>query len=230
MNIVHSQAKTTFFLNGLKLRSGRAYYECTLVSKMSLKRKNFAPLFLGWIDAEYVKLRCGDEFSYSEESERHRWRIRLEDISAKTRSSRPLVGKIGDIIGCGIDIDRKTIVFSLNGSFPHRFGVRHRNFQFSEWVSPSVVVHGCTVSLNFGEAPFQYSMSGYPSVSDRMKQQRYLDFPFLGTPLRSGVANEKLFEIGKDESKEIDSSVLQLSSPFTKESNEEVNCYFWCVE
>jgi hypothetical protein len=141
---------------------------------MSLKRKNFAPLFLGWIDAEYKNLRFGDEFSYSEESAFHRWRIRFEDISAKTRSSRPLIGKVGDVIGCGIDFERKTIVFSLNGSFPHRFGIRHRNIQFKEWITPSFVIHGCVVAINFGDSPFHYPMSGYPSVSDRIKEHNAL--------------------------------------------------------
>lgn len=177
--IVRSQAKTTFYFNGLHLHSGRAYYECTLVKKMTLKRKNFAPLFLGWIDAEYKNLRFGDDLSYSEESSFHRWRIRFEDISTKKRSSRPLIGKIGDVIGCGIDFDRKTIVFSLNGSFPHRFGVRHRNIQFKEWITPSMVVHGCTVSVNFGDAPFQFPMSGYPSVTDRVVEQKEAENRFV---------------------------------------------------
>lgn len=61
--------------------------------------------------------------------------------------------KTGDIVGCGLNFDRRHVFFTVNGSF---VGIAARSVSVQDqfWPTVSLGERGQAVSLNFGDQPF----------------------------------------------------------------------------
>ena len=69
----------------------------------------------------------------------------------------------GDVVGVGIDMDKKTIEFFLNGK---SLGIAFTNIEKGENIAyfPAVSLSkGESCIFNFGQLPFKYEYKGYPS-------------------------------------------------------------------
>jgi hypothetical protein len=74
---------------------------------------------------------------------------------------------VGDIIGCGVDLGAKRIVFSLNGNIVCEVAIgRDVALDFSAGLSPAVSLRsGNTVAVNVGSAPLRYKLDGFRALS-----------------------------------------------------------------
>lgn len=78
-----------------------------------------------------------------------------------------IVTVAGDVIGCAIDVDKRVMSFSRNGSFEAPMGVAFVGFEFSRGLYPCASLSsGESVTFNFGgPANLQPSQTGRRTVS-----------------------------------------------------------------
>ena len=77
--------------------------------------------------------------------------------------------KIGDTLGFACDLVKKSISFSLNGSFKAPNGMVFEKIK-AEWLSPGLSGDGSLVVVNFGDRPFNRAPpdNEYMSVHDAL--------------------------------------------------------------
>ena len=69
----------------------------------------------------------------------------------------------GDIIGCGIDLENKSIFFTKNGKFLD-YAFKNVNFEIGKgYLYPSVCMHtlNSEIMINFGKENFKFDVKGY---------------------------------------------------------------------
>lgn len=68
----------------------------------------------------------------------------------------------GDTVGCGLDYARREIFFTLNGEY---LGVAFEDVMAHAPLYPTVGIDSLhPVSLNFGEAPFDFDLDAYQGL------------------------------------------------------------------
>jgi len=133
------------------VKTGAWYYEVTIRAD-SLAQ-------LGWANASFVprdKSGVG-ECQHSWGYDGHRV---LKWVGVKKGYGKRW--KVGDIVGVLLNINEKTISFSMNGFLGRPMGVVKRQLQASGYFRAIISGHpGFAVSLNFGQSPLAYLPAGY---------------------------------------------------------------------
>ena len=176
---------------GILLTSGKWYYEIVLESD-GLGQ-------LGWADMEFVGdsgygRGCGDDkHSWGFDGMRVLWWHNGQQSWGKK-------WRDGDILGCAVDLDERTISWSLNGSWDRPMGQAFVNFQYTAGVVPALTLQrfGCTVNWgrdrlrHRGPTPeyrsvWQWLVEHKPSLAAGARSAASMP-PAGGVPLMRGVS------------------------------------------
>jgi hypothetical protein len=144
------------------LTSGKWYYEVTLI-KAGLAQ-------LGWGDVMFTgnSLKgegVGDDL--------HSWGLDGHRVfkwpGGGVRWGRAWAE--GDVIGFTADLDKRTLGFSLNGSFQPPMGVAFEDVCLVEGLRPCMTLNkSCTFRVNFGEEPFRYAPPGFRPIIETPRE------------------------------------------------------------
>jgi len=136
---------------GVCIKQGAWYYEVALVKTTDGVAQ------IGWCDASF----SGDDKSATGTGDdEHSWAF--DGYRTKKWNGGPITwGRKwvdGDVVGCAIDLDERTVHFSLNGSWKRPMGLAFSDIAVDEGVFPAVTgERSFKCSLNFGQAPFRHS-------------------------------------------------------------------------
>lgn len=152
---------------GLLLHSGKWYYELLCLSDGDPESGNVQ---VGWVDGAFVAdsehgSGVGDDGkSWAYDGTRQlQWH--------QTSSSWGSRWQAGDVVGVAVDIEARTMSFSLNGSFEAPMGVAFRGFTFYRGIMPAVSMGSSeSYQLNFGgrDRPLWFAPpdTGYRAIDD----------------------------------------------------------------
>jgi len=166
------------------LTEGKWYYEVKVLSLEG--RDGNAVAFVGWCDGFFfgssiVHQGIGDDahsWGWGTKSGRqappqlkHNGKARpWLGAESKVRNWNPK-----DVIGCAVDLDEKTIQFSLNGVWGPN-AVAFKGFDVQRGLLPGVSVNSqCELEINFGKDKFKHTLpEGYIGVSTWFEQNKAL--------------------------------------------------------
>lgn len=151
---------------GIRISCGRFYYEVTLASEGCMQ--------IGWVDADYV----GDSNQGNGVGDdRHSWaydgyrQLRWYDGSSSWGDK----WKVGNVVGCALDMDNRRMLFSLNGVWMAENGVAFDSFEIlsnEQVLLPGISMsRGESVQINFGTTPFNHLPAGFRPAIQAMDQQ-----------------------------------------------------------
>jgi hypothetical protein len=150
-------------LQGCLLTSGQWYYEFEILTTGVAQ--------VGWADLDFVgSTRQGqgvgdDKHSWGVDLYRHILWWNGETPYAVPLRNRDRKWKTHDVIGCMLDVDARTISYSLNGSTANGMGVAARNMEFVAGLAPGITLNPCSLRINLGETNFKFPPpQGYESV------------------------------------------------------------------
>lgn len=133
---------------GILLTSGKWYYE------INIEGDGLGQL--GWADLEFVGdssygRGCGDD--------KHSWGFDGNRVlwwhSASVRWGKRWYD--GDVLGCAVDMDARTISWSLNGSFAAPMGVAFSNFNYTGGFVPAFTLQRFACSVEWGQSKLRYA-------------------------------------------------------------------------
>ena len=132
---------------GILLTQGKWYYE------VSIDENGLGQL--GWADMEFV----GDSgFGRGVGDDKHSWAFDGQRV-LWWHNDRQRWGKAwtaGDILGCAIDMDKRTMSFSLNGSFAAPMGLCFSNFQYTAGIVPALTLQRFACTANWGQTKLRF--------------------------------------------------------------------------
>eukprot|EP00931_Biecheleriopsis_adriatica_P018048 TRINITY_DN12737_c1_g1_i1.p1 TRINITY_DN12737_c1_g1~~TRINITY_DN12737_c1_g1_i1.p1 ORF type:complete len:1556 (-),score=408.83 TRINITY_DN12737_c1_g1_i1:30-4622(-) len=165
-------------LGGCLLTSGKWYYEFTIMSQ-----PGFTVWQNGWADLDFVGSQR-DGFGVGDD--KHSWafdgvRAFAEGAWFNGSHGFGLETKIGDVVGCEADLDKKRLSFSVNGSWAKPMGscLILENIEYVAGLTPALTLgRNVAVDCNIGGRPFKYnprpgSKPVIAWVNDR--RSRYID-------------------------------------------------------
>ena len=143
MDVTHSGSISTQFSGfptvaataNLKLRKGQWYYEVE-ITKCGLAQIGFASSAYEGGDSEKGDGVGDDEHSWAFDGTR----VLKWHKGANNKYGREW--KVGDVVGCCIDMDSRSIKFSLNGSFDSPMGMAFDNIDADiEYMYPAITIN-----------------------------------------------------------------------------------------
>ena len=146
-------SQLTTFVGTMKLYKGKFYYEIEVKVMGSLTQ-------FGWATSNFA---CASVYSSKGVgNDDHSWgfdgnRVQLWGNNQSVKEVKfGSALKVGDILGLAIDLELKTISFSLNGDFSSPFGVAFVGIKLPRAASvfPAISSHSGVYNFNFGEQPF----------------------------------------------------------------------------
>ncbi len=143
-------------LQGCILMSGKWYYEFTILKKGVAQ--------VGWADLDFVGstkdgVGVGDD--------KHSWGVDLERklLWFNGKKDYGKAWKNKSVIGCAVDVDNRSISFSLDGDWKYPMGVAAENMDFVAGLIPGVTLNPSSIQVNFGKTKFRYEPpAGHESV------------------------------------------------------------------
>ncbi len=145
------------FVGDVKLRDGKFYYEAK-VKKIGDRMK------LGFVTEGFLTSEQGNGEGVGDDD--NSWGF---DDWPNKHGGFGSKWKIGDTLGFACDLVKKSISFSLNGSFKAPNGMVFEKIK-AEWLSPGLSGDGSLVVVNFGDRPFNRAPpdNEYMSVHDAL--------------------------------------------------------------
>jgi len=161
-------------LDGVVLTAGKWYYECTVIQTEHRATQ------LGWADLEFIgSNREGvgvgdDKWSWAYDGDRTcLWSGEFR-ATGEGHMSWGKQWENGDVVGVLVDFNRRTIDFSLDGSFNDLSrDPAFQNISFTGGVMPALTSNpGFTGKLNFGSAQFKHALpEGARAVQEAIKER-----------------------------------------------------------
>ena len=194
VEVFAQRAAPTVVMKSLQQTNGKFYYEC--------KTATGGYMQLGWADTSFRAVAtegkgCGDD--------PHSWAYDGYRCLKWTQNKKDKYGKrwkAGDVIGMAVDIDNKTVSFSLNGEWENEMGLAFTGVNFEGGVYPCMtLLRGERVQINIGttDNPFIYSpLKGYKilTVTERegKPEELYSRYSSFANVIRMGLS-ESSFDL-----------------------------------
>ena len=167
---------------------GKCYYECKTATGEYMQ--------VGWADEEFKSIPqegkgCGDDF--------HSWAYHGKRALKWHGNQKQKYGRFwkpGDVIGIGVDMERKEIVFSHNGDFGGDMGLAFENMVVKGAIYPCLTLaRGGRIQIHLGyrSDPFHYqppvgfkmlTVTSPPDVSN----QTYSKFSSFAKVVKIGMS------------------------------------------
>ena len=169
----------TVGLPGCTVKSGdKCYYEVTILATSEITQ-------FGWARRGFEagsENGCGDD-AYSYACDGHRRKVWHQETARDWNPDAPW--KVGDVVGCMLDLESREICFSVNGAYDEP---AFRDISVESAYFPALTMGTGTVAINVGARAFKHRPDGYravdppPLLPDSMLGSLSDFFPTLNGP------------------------------------------------